>query len=132
MKYAVLPLFLIMLALLAGCAATTSQNAGEKPPRQAKRAKVVMYDSASRPSRDHIDIIEETQRIQKPYKSIALITCEGAAHEETEMTQAIIYRARLLGADAVIMMTPRSAGMNSFDSLRCVFRGEAVLYKTTE
>src|SRR4051794_34887810 len=97
-----LAVFLITL-LAAGCATKP------KPSHEARlreRVKIAMYDSSPRTAKDQIDIYDDLQPIKKSYKSIALITCEGAAHEEPEMTEAIIYRAKKLGVDAAIVLLP--------------------------
>lgn len=128
--------FLITL-LVAGCATTPG---ADQPPKHAKRVKLVVYDSSPRSKLDHIDVFDQTQPITKPHKNIALLTCEGAAHEEPEMTEAIIYRARMLGADGVIILPINSyqqgdlfiRGSGGGGGGRCVFRGEAVVYRTSE
>ena len=38
----------------------------------------------------------------RKHRLIALITCEGAYHEEAVMTEAMLFKARQLGADAVV------------------------------
>jgi hypothetical protein len=49
------------------------------------------------------------------------------------MTEAIIYRARMMGADAVIILPPNQyqETVGAFSGGRCVFRGEAVVFTTT-
>jgi hypothetical protein len=131
---------LLVTLLVAGCATTRSPQRAERPPEHAARVKMVIYDSSPRSKLDHIGVFDQTQPITKPHKNIALLTCEGAPHEEPEMTEAIIYRARMLGADAVIILPINSyqqggaffGGSGGGGDGRCVFRGEAVVYKTSE
>lgn len=83
---------------------------------------------------------------QRPYKVIALLTCEGAVDQEVVMTTAIHYRARQIGADAVMSLNTinpqvdtlnvtqgvaeqaviRGLGIGS--SARSVFRANAIVY----
>jgi hypothetical protein len=87
----------------------------------------------------HLDIYDLKQP-ERPFKEIALLTCEGAPKEEAPMTEAIFYRAKQLGADAVLsantsmgdqgggfVMTPRG-GFGMPSGSRCVFRARAIIY----
>ena len=56
-----------------------------------------IYDSSPRPKTAHLDVYD-TKAPERPYKVIALLTCEGAPKEEAAMTTAILYRARMMGA----------------------------------
>src|SRR5258707_3647873 len=95
---------LLITLVVAGCATTTSQKTLEKPPQHAARVKILMYDGSPRTKSDHFEVFSEIHLVQKPYKEIALLTCDGTVNEESVMTEAIIYRARMLGADAVIIL----------------------------
>ena len=121
-----LPLFSALLVTLftAGCASNSEHKETEKKPKHAARVQVAMYDTSPRPKSDHMDIFDETKPIQKPHKDVALLTCEGTPREEAEMTEAIIYRARLMGADAIIILPPSRSGWGD----RRVFRAKAVSY----
>jgi hypothetical protein len=121
------PLFIALLA--AGCASERSHQKAEGAPQHAGRVQVLQYDATPRNKSDQLDTYEETKSIQSPYKEIALLTCEGACHEEVEMTQAIFYRARMLGANGVIELTQGRA-TNAYGSHRCVFRYKAIIYET--
>jgi hypothetical protein len=130
----------LVLALVAsGCATTPQQQGVEAPPKHANRVQVAIYDSSPRPKTAQLDVYD-TKLPQRPYKAIALLTCEGAPKEEAVMTTAIFYRARMLGADAV-MSEPTSftqegggfilgsnGGFGGGTSTRCVFRAIAIVY----
>jgi hypothetical protein len=60
-----------------------------------------MYDTTPRAATTHLDYCG-TNPPQRPYKVIALLTCEGAVDQEVVMSTAIYYRARQIGADAVM------------------------------
>ncbi len=100
MKSEYLILSLAAAFALAGCASNSSQKDYEKPPPKADRVQILMIDNA-RPKTDHLDVYGSNPP-QRPYKVIALLTCEGAVDQEVVMTAAIYYRARQIGADAVI------------------------------
>jgi hypothetical protein len=87
-----------------------------------------MYDSSPRVSSDHVDVFDEGQTIQRPYKEIALLNCEGTRAEEAAMTGAIIYRAQMIGANAVIILPPFHSGWGD----RRVYRAKAVIYETPD
>jgi hypothetical protein len=127
--------FIAALAAVAivGCA-TTPQD-GEKSPKFAKRVQIVMYDTSSLPKSAYLDVYDIKPPI-RPYKIIALLTCEGAPDEEAAMTKAILYRARMMGADAVLSAnTSFSDGGGFMGSragilfgTRCVYRARAIVY----
>lgn len=99
----------------------------------AKRVQILVYDSTQRPKAANFDIYE-SKPPQKPYKVIALLTCEGAPKEEAAMMTAIFYRARLLGADAVMSTDTAytrdtQGGILAGASTRCVFRAKAIVYE---
>ena len=134
-------LFLISL-FAAGCTTPEPwQQKANNPPEHAGRVKIVMYDTSPRGKRERIDVITDNRTIQKPFKAIALLTCEGALAEEAVMTEANIYRARMMGADAVVIENafgyqqggaiiwgPRG-GFGGGSSGRAVFRATAVVYE---
>jgi hypothetical protein len=141
----------VVTLAITGCA---TRPDAENPPEHAKRVKVVDYDLAAgprtaarleahqRPKTDHLDIYEnETKPPQRPYKVIALLTCEGAAAEEAAMMEAIFYRARMMGADAVMsaatarnqrgdpIIFGNGGGFGGGGSTRCVYRAKAIVYE---
>ena len=125
-------ILLLTVAFFAGCATQPSQPGAEKPPQHAGRVKVLMYDSSPRTKSDQIEVFEGTHTPGKPYKEIALLTRDGTPNEELVMTQAIIYRARMMGADAVIIVPQNSyqEGIGPFGggSGRSVYRAKAVVW----
>ncbi len=100
MKSKTLLISLAVTLILAGCSTTSDQNPETKPPK-ADRVQVLMYDTTTRPRTTHLDIYD-TKLPERPYKVIALLTCEGAVDQEVVMTKAILYRARQIGADGLL------------------------------
>ena len=88
---------------MTGCETTQPSNV-EKPVKSAGRVKVALYDSSSRNPTRELDVYNSESQIQKPHRIIALLTCEGPAHQEGELVNAINYRARQIGANAVIVL----------------------------
>jgi hypothetical protein len=139
MKKQILLTALGLALIVAGCA-TSSQQDGETPPKHAKRVQVSIYDSTPRPKTTHLDVFD-TKAPERPYKAIALLTCEGAPKEEAAMTTAILYRARMMGADAVMSADAAvtregggfifgpSGGFGGGSNTRCVFRARAIVYE---
>jgi hypothetical protein len=119
---------LALTLVIAGCA-TTSQQEVETPPKHAKRVQVAVYDSTTRPKTAHMDVYD-MKPPQRPYKSIALLTCEGTPKEEAAMTTAILYRARMMGTQeegGFIMGS--HGGFGGGSNTRCVFRARAIVYE---
>ena len=119
--------------VFAGCSTTPSESHPEKKPPKADRVQVLMYDTAPRLKTSHLDVYD-LQPPEKPYKVIALLTCEGAPDQEAIMTAAIYYRARQLGANAVQDAgTIRNMSMGYYyfyaaPRPRCTFRDYAIVY----
>ncbi len=94
-----------------------------------------MCDTTPRPATGHLDVCGSNPP-QRPYKVIALLTCEGAVDQEAVMTTAIFYRARQIGADGVInpgtinlgqsLTLTSELGMGG--SARCLFQANAIVY----
>ena len=106
-----------------------------------------MYDTTPRPKTENLDICGPNPP-QRPYKVIALLTCEGGVDQEVVMTTAIYYRARQIGADGVMnagtITTQKEGTLNVADTVgkqimmnavglggngaRSVFRVNAIVY----
>ena len=94
---------IILLALaLIGCSTSheAKTSSTEQPPKHMGRVQFVAYDSVTRPMTASVEVFETPPA--RRHKQIALITCEGAYHEEAVMTKAILFKARQLGADAIV------------------------------
>ncbi len=119
-----------MLLLLAAVCSCHSGSQNPQPrviePRHAQRVKLVMYSTSYLTNQTGtVEFFDVTRKLEQPCKDIALLTCEGLPHEEPEMTEAIIYRAKLIGANAVVMLEPSRSGWGD----RRVFRAKAVVYE---
>jgi hypothetical protein len=139
MKIQTLLIPLALALVITGCATTPQEQNAETSPKHAQRVQVAIYDPTTRPKTAHLNIYD-TKPPERPYKVIALLTCEGAPKEEAAMTTAIFYRARMMGADAVMsantsftqegggfIFGPRG-GFGGGSDTRCVFRARAIVY----
>ena len=104
-----------------------------KPAPKAKRVQIVTYDTTPRAPTTSLDYCGFNPP-RRPYKVIAVLTCEGAPNQEAVMTAAIYYRARQIGANAVQDAgTIRTVHMGYYffytaPARRCVFRDYAIVY----
>lgn len=121
--------YLILLTLVAAGCATDSAGT---PPHMG-RVKVLQFDTAVRPTNPKFEFFNAPPE-GRHYKVVALITCEGAYHEEVVMTQAIIYKAKQLGADAAINLDPDRATTGNSSQYggsvggRRLFRANAIVF----
>jgi hypothetical protein len=139
---------LSLVIAVAGCSTTSDQSRPETKPPKADRVQVLMYDTTPRTKTTHLDVYDKIPP-ERPYKVIALLTCEGAVDQEVVMTTAILYRARQIGADGVLgagtITTMKEGTVNVADtvgkqmmmnamglggnSARSVFRYRAIVYE---
>ena len=125
----------LAMVLASGCASTStrSQQGYEQPPPKANRVQIAMYDATMRAPTTSLDYCGFNPP-RRPYKIIAVLTCEGAPNQEAVMTAAIYYRARQIGANAVQDAgTLRTMHMGYYflytaPVQRCVFRDYAIVY----
>jgi len=124
---------LLAMALASGCASTSSLQSQERPPPKANRVQVAMYDATPRAPTTTLDYLGINPP-RRPYRVIALLTCEGAPDQEAMMTAAICYRARQIGANAVQDAgTIRTMKMGYYyfyaaPNPRCLYRDYAIVY----
>jgi uncharacterized protein YceK len=130
MKSKKLLMSLAVALIMAGCSTTPEQSRPETKPPKADRVQVLMYDTTPRTKTTHLDLYD-TKPPERPHKVIALLTCEGAVDQEVVMTTAILYRARQIGADAVVKVDTiysQQGGLLSGSTTRCLFRAKAIVY----
>jgi hypothetical protein len=103
----------------------------------ANRVKVARFDTVWRsPRSEDIDVFQEGEKVSRPYKAVALLTFECAAHEEAQAVAGFIAKAKDLGADGALMIgffSPNSnqAVPNIFSpNDRRVFRANAIVYQS--
>ena len=60
-----------------------------KPPHRRPRTDVVPFDTA--------------EQVNRPYRVIGFMSCEGSVGDEGGILKAILYRAADMGADGIIL-----------------------------
>jgi len=94
--------------LLPGCATTPDPNAA---PRYGTSVQVVSYDSTPRPFNPDIQVYYNPSAVQgHPRHPIAQLVRVGWPNDQALIQNAIIWRAKSLGADGVIMFPPQNGG----------------------
>ena len=109
----------------AGCRTAYDPALG-KPPEHASRVQVAILSSEPRSVTTAIEVLDAPP--SRPHRQLALITCDGESNEEGVMTQAIIFHARRIGANALIKMPSetRRGGFGIPNGL--IFRYTAIVY----
>jgi hypothetical protein len=101
MKISFLP-FIIAGLFLAGCASN------DPPPPHMERVEVLIYDKTPRPRTASVEMFDAPPA--RANKVIAFVTCSGDIRQEVLMKKSICYKARQLGADAVVFLPTDVAG----------------------
>jgi hypothetical protein len=55
------------------------------------------------------EVFQQPGDIKRPYKIIAMLSCEGSIGEEAGILNAMLYHAADLGGDGVLLGVPRVA-----------------------
>ena len=105
----IIPLLLCASGLLLTGCHTYDMN-GDVPMRYAANVQVVNYESIVRPPAKTIQIFDSPSQIKQPYHVIGLLLRPGKSNDEALILKALIWRARQLGADGVILLGGRSDG----------------------
>jgi hypothetical protein len=66
--------------------------------------KTALYDTAARAVTTRLDVFQPGEKPSRPFHVIALLTAEGAAHDEAECVQGMVIRARQIGADGLAIL----------------------------
>jgi hypothetical protein len=95
----------------AGCASTPDPNA---PPRYGTSVQVVSYDSTPRPFNPDIQVFSNPNDVQgRPRHPIAQLVRVGWPNDQALIQNALIWRAKSLGADAIILLPPQYGGFEA-------------------
>jgi hypothetical protein len=121
---------LSILLLIIGCSSTPVSTSGETPVRYARYVQVATFDSSPRSATTKLDILQ-TPPIKKNHV-IAELTIDGSAENEGKLINALAWKARQLGADAMVVLNP--VGQRNYDALgipeetHWIFRADAIVY----
>jgi hypothetical protein len=105
---AFVPLLLVVLFGL-GCRAPLPSNPADPAPRYASRIKVAQYDLSPRAPNRSLEVFDAPPT--RPHKVIALLSHKAEPNDSAAMMNAIAWRARQLGADAIIVLPPQETGI---------------------
>jgi len=105
------PLVVLVLSLCPGCSTTPSGNPADPAPKYAGRINVARYDVTPRVPSTAFEVFTRADEVQQPYKIIALLSHESKPKDSGLMINAIAWRARQLGADAMILLPPQETGL---------------------
>jgi hypothetical protein len=90
--------------LAAGCTTTVDPYA---PVRYGESVQVVSYDSTPRPFNPNVIVYSTPAALQgRPYHAIADLYREGWPNDQALLMNALIWRAKSLGADGVVLLPP--------------------------
>ncbi|MCG3150280.1 MAG: hypothetical protein PCFJNLEI_03761 [Verrucomicrobiae bacterium] len=91
------------LVLAVACSTSKSTHDEDGPLRYADSVQIARFDSENRPPSDNLELFQTAEQIgNRPYKTIALVSRTGLSSNEGLILNAIIYRAKLLGATGLI------------------------------
>ena len=108
-KMKILCVLSVLCVLITGCQEyTVNSKTGERVPRYAGRIQVALYDQTTRPENPNFEVFARPEDVKRPYKIIALLAHEANPEDEAMMMNAIAYRAKKLGADAMIVLNQQA------------------------
>jgi hypothetical protein len=121
----------VFLWLLTGC--HTYDVNGTTPVRYANTVQVISLDSTQRPFSKAIEIFQNPDELHgRAYRKIALLSHEGWPNDETLLVNALIWKAKSLGADGVILMPSTRNGyeFNAFahSGVSYTFHAQAIVF----
>ena len=108
------------LLVLVGCSSTPVSNSSDPPVRFSRYVQVAIYDPVDRPPTDKLTVLKEAP--SGKYHTIATSTVDGEAQLEGRLINALAWKARQLGADAIFLQTPLHPHRNQW-----VFRADAIV-----
>lgn len=119
--------------LITGCRSGHSLPPEERPVSGGRAVQVVAIDSTTRPFNRSIEVITDAAEIAgRPHRKIALLSIFDWPEAETKCVNALVWRAKSLGADAVVIK-PRQKHNYEFrpfakSGSRYTFSAEAILF----
>jgi len=104
----IIPTVCLAAIFIAGCASTPDPN---EPPRYGTSVQVVSYDSTPRPFNPDVQVFSNPNDVQgRPRHPIAQLVRVGWPNDQALIQNALIWRAKSLGADGVILFPPQYGG----------------------
>ena len=98
----------VTVLLACGCRSTPPDP--NAPPRYADKVQVISYDSTPRPFNPNIQVFSGYGAMQgRSRHPIADLMKMGWPNDQALIMNALIWRAKSLGADGVVLLPPRFA-----------------------
>lgn len=124
---------LLFTTLLTSCSSTPDPNG---PPRYADRLKIAVFDATPRAATSSVDVFDETTKVTRPYKIIAQLGRNAKPTDSSLIINAIAWRARQMGADAIILLPAQSTGWKvnnrwgnpSVEQTEPIYNANAIIY----
>jgi hypothetical protein len=86
-----------------GCNSTPTTTSGEPSVRYARYVKVAIFDTTPRPATDQLTPLREAPT--QKHQTIAMLTIDGEAKNEAALFNALAWKARQLGSNAIVIQT---------------------------
>ena len=94
-------LLLLVTLAVAGC---HSYNVNSNwPVRYASGVQVTPYTSSPHSRLTTIEVFDNSSQVTRPYHRLARLSRGGHRSDKGRITNALIWRARQMGADAIIL-----------------------------
>ena len=122
---------LIITCVLTGC--HNYNINGTRPVRYADGVQVISLDITVRPFNKTLTVFENVEAVKgRKYHKIALLTRSGWPNDEEMLVNAIIWKAKSLGASGVILL-PTVQGAYQFNlggpsGKPCFYKAEAIVF----
>ena len=91
---------------LSACSSHKDPNA---PPRYASSVIITSYTTTTYPPTHDLTVYNQGDKIP-PHKIIAMLSRHGHERDQGKILNAIAWKARQLGAQAIILLDPREPG----------------------
>ena len=123
-------LSVLALLILTSC---SSVPPAERPPRYGKGVQAVMLDSTPRVFNPTVEVFQRREDLgDRPRRTIAIVSHDGWPNDQAALVTALIWKAKALGADAIILHPPEKMGyeFNAFahSGVRYMYKGDAILW----
>ncbi|MGC9944468.1 MAG: hypothetical protein ABSE48_21800 [Verrucomicrobiota bacterium] len=125
--------------LLTGCYSYDVN--GSRPVRYASGVQVATYDSTPRQPSASVRAFQSPAEVQRPYHVIALLSREGYLRDEGLIVNALVWRAKQMGANGIILLNVTSEGgdqafafgangsfLAGSSPAQCVFTANAIVF----
>jgi hypothetical protein len=98
------------VAVLLACGCRSAPPDPNAPPRYGEKVQVISYDSTPRPFNPNIQVFSGYGAMQgRSRHPIADLMIVGWPNDQALIMNALIWRAKSLGADGVVLLPPRYA-----------------------